>query len=59
VEPKLPKGVSLFSPTITIKDVPEEEVARQLTLMDFGIYAAIQVKWTIGVNSNIRADSDE
>jgi hypothetical protein len=42
LDPKLPKGVSLFSPSLTLKDIPEEEIARQLTLMDKAIYDAIK-----------------
>eukprot|EP00002_Diphylleia_rotans_P008724 TRINITY_DN1872_c0_g1_i1.p1 TRINITY_DN1872_c0_g1~~TRINITY_DN1872_c0_g1_i1.p1 ORF type:complete len:728 (-),score=130.63 TRINITY_DN1872_c0_g1_i1:227-2410(-) len=39
-EPKVPKNV--FSPTLEYTDVDEEEIARQLTLVDFALFAAIQ-----------------
>ncbi|KAJ6227905.1 ras guanine nucleotide exchange factor i-related [Anaeramoeba flamelloides] len=39
-EPKLPKNV--FSPKLSLFDVDEEEIARQLTLIEFKIYSKIK-----------------
>ncbi|KAL6080050.1 Ras guanine nucleotide exchange factor [Balamuthia mandrillaris] len=39
-EPKVPKNI--FSPTLTLDAVDEEEIARQLTLLEFELYVAIQ-----------------
>jgi len=41
-EPKVPKNI--FSPLLTLADVDEEEIARQLTLLDFEMYNLIQVR---------------
>jgi hypothetical protein len=38
-EPKVPKNI--FSPTLTLDDVDEEEIARQLTLLEYEIYSVI------------------
>lgn len=39
-EPKVPKNI--FSPTLVIDDVDEEEIARQLTVVDFELYRVVQ-----------------
>eukprot|EP01156_Anaeramoeba_ignava_P002039 Anaeramoba_ignava/a217381_69.p1 GENE.a217381_69~~a217381_69.p1 ORF type:complete len:764 (-),score=277.08 a217381_69:108-2399(-) len=39
-EPKVPKNI--FSPTLSLFDVDEEEIARQLTIREFSIYSAIK-----------------
>jgi len=39
-EPKVPKNI--FSPTLQLKDIEEEEIARQLTIIDFNLYTSIQ-----------------
>lgn len=39
-EPKVPKNI--FSPTLSIEDIEEEEIARQLTVVDFELYRVIQ-----------------
>lgn len=40
-DPKVPKNI--WSPTLTLFDVDDEEIARQLSLVDFGIFAKITV----------------
>lgn len=40
-DPKIPKNI--FSPTLSLDDVDEEEIARQLTLIDFQLYDRIRV----------------
>ncbi|KAF2074646.1 hypothetical protein CYY_004041 [Polysphondylium violaceum] len=39
-EPKVPKNI--FSPTLTFDDIDEEEIARQLCLIDFTLYEQIK-----------------
>jgi len=39
-EPKVPKNI--FSPTLQLRDIEEEEIARQLTIIDFNLYSSIQ-----------------
>ncbi|KYQ96804.1 Ras guanine nucleotide exchange factor [Tieghemostelium lacteum] len=39
-EPRVPKNI--FSPTLTLDDVDEEEIARQLCLIDFALYEQIK-----------------
>ncbi|EGG23773.1 Ras guanine nucleotide exchange factor [Cavenderia fasciculata] len=39
-EPKVPKNI--FSSTLTFEDIDEEEIARQLCLIDFGMYESIK-----------------
>ncbi|EGC29698.1 Ras guanine nucleotide exchange factor [Dictyostelium purpureum] len=39
-EPKVPKNI--FSPTLTFDDIDEEEIARQLCVIDFGLYELIK-----------------
>ncbi|KAJ5074401.1 guanine nucleotide exchange factor [Anaeramoeba ignava] len=41
-EPKIPKNI--FSPKLTLNDIDEEEIARQLTLYEFNIYKQIKPK---------------
>eukprot|EP00698_Gefionella_okellyi_P013172 TRINITY_DN3592_c0_g2_i1.p1 TRINITY_DN3592_c0_g2~~TRINITY_DN3592_c0_g2_i1.p1 ORF type:complete len:494 (+),score=108.16 TRINITY_DN3592_c0_g2_i1:60-1541(+) len=38
-EPKVPKNI--WSPALTLLDVDEEEIARQMTLVDYGFYAKL------------------
>ncbi|GAM21618.1 hypothetical protein SAMD00019534_047930 [Acytostelium subglobosum LB1] len=40
LEPKVPKNI--FSPTLTFDDIDEEEIARQLCLIDFQMYENIK-----------------
>jgi hypothetical protein len=44
-EPKVPKNI--FSPTLSIDDIDEEELARQLSLLHFDMYKAITVPPTL------------
>ena len=39
-EPKVPRNI--FSPTLTLDDVDEEEIARQLSIIDFRFYQKIK-----------------
>eukprot|EP01112_Ceratiomyxa_fruticulosa_P011145 TRINITY_DN3001_c0_g1_i1.p1 TRINITY_DN3001_c0_g1~~TRINITY_DN3001_c0_g1_i1.p1 ORF type:complete len:583 (-),score=79.47 TRINITY_DN3001_c0_g1_i1:85-1833(-) len=39
-EPKVPKNI--FSPTLTLDDIDEEEIARQLCVIDHDLYSAIK-----------------
>eukprot|EP01132_Coremiostelium_polycephalum_P000691 gene691-852_t len=39
-EPKVPKNI--FSPTLTFDDIDEEEIARQLCIIDFSLYEMIK-----------------
>jgi hypothetical protein len=41
-EPKVPKNI--FSTSLTLAGIDEVEVARQLTLIDFGIFSQIMVR---------------
>ncbi|KAJ5078285.1 ras guanine nucleotide exchange factor i-related [Anaeramoeba ignava] len=41
-EPKVPKNI--FSPTLSLFDVEAEEIARQLTLIDFSLYSSIRTR---------------
>lgn len=41
-EPKIPKNI--FSLYLDLFDVDEEEIARQMTLIDFEIYSSIKVR---------------
>eukprot|EP01122_Echinamoeba_exundans_P011028 TRINITY_DN4253_c0_g1_i2.p1 TRINITY_DN4253_c0_g1~~TRINITY_DN4253_c0_g1_i2.p1 ORF type:complete len:584 (-),score=110.29 TRINITY_DN4253_c0_g1_i2:150-1901(-) len=45
-EPKVPKNI--FSPTLVIDDVEEEEIARQLTVVDFELYRMVQAAEFLG-----------
>ncbi len=40
-EPRVPKNI--FSPSLSLDDVDEEEIARQLTIIQYQLYAAINV----------------
>jgi len=40
VEPKVPKNI--YSPTLTLDDIDEEEIARQLSVIDWTLYTAIR-----------------
>ena len=44
-DPKVPKNI--FSPTLTLDDVPKEEIARQLTLIDGKLFLEIRVSLRI------------
>jgi hypothetical protein len=41
-EPKVPRNV--FSPSLSLMDINDEELARQLTLMEFETFRAIRVR---------------
>jgi hypothetical protein len=45
-EPKVPKNI--FSPTLVIDDIEEEEIARQLTVVDFELYRLVQAAEFLG-----------
>ena len=40
-DPKVPKNI--FSPLLTLDDVPKEEIARQMTLIDNKLFTGISV----------------
>jgi hypothetical protein len=44
-EPKVPRNV--FSPSLSLMDINDEELARQLTLMEFETFRAIRVRHPI------------
>jgi aspartate carbamoyltransferase regulatory subunit len=36
---QVPKNISVFSPNLTLDDIDEEEIARQLTLIEYEVRA--------------------
>ena len=40
-DPKVPKNI--FSPTLKLDDIPKLEIARQMTLIDYHLFASISV----------------
>ncbi len=36
---QVPKNISVFSPNLTLDDIDEEEIARQLTLIEYEVSA--------------------
>jgi hypothetical protein len=36
----VPKNISVFSPNLTLDDIDEEEIARQLTLIEYEVPVA-------------------
>lgn len=58
-DPKVPKNI--FSPLLVLDDVPREEIARQMTIMDNKLFSKIRVSEFLCHNwsksSNVRSSA--